>query len=80
MKVCGCCYDPEIIGTLVDAGKWPANAYIIVPDDTPNQQGIVSHEVLEKAGFKWKELKEGMGIWYTADGVPCSFPCGPFRI
>lgn len=70
MKVCTCCYDPTIKDRSPLGGFYGAliNSAIVVPDDTPEISGWcglpgISHEVLEKAGLKWKE-----GAWHKPDG------------
>lgn len=73
MKVCVCCYNPEVIGKLVDCGQW-YGSFIILPDDTPTIANgeAVSHKVLEGFGFQWG--LQGIGIWRTFYGKACVKP------
>lgn len=73
MRVCGCCYDPDVIDHLVDTGKW-TGAYIIISNDTPtiDEGRRILHLILEMKGFQWKPTEGG---WYTPNGESCVTEC-----
>lgn len=73
MRVCNCCYDPEVIPvfpgnpamTLMVKNSFLCT--ILVPDSTTvhgdTSEQRISHDVLEAAGMRW----EG-GLWRLSDG------------